>query len=249
MILGLAVPALGMKTHAGTLDTLPASIPQVQTDQGHQRELPGRRGRLGDRRREVRRRVARSRSTAALGRLDRQGRRRPVTSSPPGAGCRPPTDGTTSLIVLGMPYDETDPRVDDALARSCATTWCRPTLDGRRRARRRRRRRREPRLRRAAARPAGAGHRLRAAADDADHGGDVPQRAARAHLDGAQPGLGRRGVRRDDAGLPARLGERAARLHQSRASSSTGCRCSCSWSWSGCRWTTTSSCSAGSAST
>ena len=35
---------------------------------------------------------------------------------------------------------------------------------------------------------------------------DVPQRADRARLDGAQPGLGRRGVRRADPGLPARLG-------------------------------------------
>ena len=31
VILGLAIPALGMKTHSGTLDTLPQSIPQVQT--------------------------------------------------------------------------------------------------------------------------------------------------------------------------------------------------------------------------
>ena len=32
-----------------------------------------------------------------------------------GRGVQTSADGTTSLIVLGMPFDETDPRVDDAL--------------------------------------------------------------------------------------------------------------------------------------
>ena len=53
----------------------------------------------------------------------------------------------------------------------------------RRGARRGRRRGRVPRLRRPAARPAAAGDRLRAAADDGDDGRRVPQRAARARLD------------------------------------------------------------------
>ena len=38
-----------------------------------------------------------------------------MTSWPPAATSQTSADGTTSLVVLGMPYDETDPRVDDAL--------------------------------------------------------------------------------------------------------------------------------------
>ena len=43
-------------------------------------------------------------------------------------------------------------------------------------------------------------------------------------------------------------GEKAARLHTRSAASRPGSRCSCSWSCSACRWTTTCSSSAGSAS-
>jgi RND superfamily putative drug exporter len=113
VILGLAVPALGMKTHSGTLDTLPASIPQVQTVKDISASFPADEG--ASARVVVRSAGASSDEvTAALDELTDQA----VASGDfvaSGRGVQTSTDGTTSLITLGMPFDETDPRVDDAL--------------------------------------------------------------------------------------------------------------------------------------
>ena len=113
VILGLAVPALGMKTHSDTLDTLPTSIPQVQTVVDISSSFPAEEGASAtvvvkadaDAQKQV---------ETALGRLadNAAGTGDFVTS---GRGVQTSADGTTSLITLGMPYDETDPRVDDAL--------------------------------------------------------------------------------------------------------------------------------------
>jgi RND superfamily putative drug exporter len=113
VILGLAVPALGMKTHSGTLDTLPASIPQVQTIKDISASFPADEGasarvvvKSGD--------ASPEQVTAALDELTDQA----VASGDfvaSGRDAQTSTDGTTSVIVLGMPFDETDPRVDDAL--------------------------------------------------------------------------------------------------------------------------------------
>ena len=62
VILGLAIPALGMKTHSDTLDTLPASIPQVQTVKDISASFPADEGASATRRRPHRRRRRRSRS-------------------------------------------------------------------------------------------------------------------------------------------------------------------------------------------
>jgi RND superfamily putative drug exporter len=113
VILGLAVPALGMKTHSATLDTLPASIPQVQTVKDISTSFPADEGASAT---VVVKAAAGSQAQvkAALGQLTDQA----VATGDfvaSGRGVQTSPDGTTSLIVLGMPYDETDPRVDDAL--------------------------------------------------------------------------------------------------------------------------------------
>ncbi len=113
VIVGLAIPALGMKTHAATLDTLPASIPQVQTVKDISKSFPADEGASA-------RVVVRSDGASpaqvrtALDRLTVQA----VDTGEfvaSGREVQTSADGTTSLITLGMPYDETDPRVDDAL--------------------------------------------------------------------------------------------------------------------------------------
>jgi putative drug exporter of the RND superfamily len=113
VILGLAVPALGMKTHSDTLDTLPASIPQVQTVKDISASFPADEGASA-------RVVVRSggaspeQITAALDRLsDEAVATGDFVAS--GRGVQTSKDGSTSLVVLGMPYDETDPRVNEAL--------------------------------------------------------------------------------------------------------------------------------------
>jgi RND superfamily putative drug exporter len=113
VILGLAVPALGMKTHSGTLDTLPASIPQVQTVKDISKGFPAEEGASA---RVVVRTDGASpeQVTAALDKLtDEAIATGDFVAS--GREVQTSADGTTSLITLGMPYDETDPRVDDAL--------------------------------------------------------------------------------------------------------------------------------------
>ena len=202
---------------------------------------PGRAGR---------RRASRTTVAAALAELEAAADESPLFRAVRRRRSQVSADGTTSVLTLAMPVrgvrrpgGRRDPgaplRPGAGGARRAADVEYAVGGDAAE----------SPGLRRPAAGPAAAGDRVRAAADPADHGRDVPQRADRAGLGGAQPGLGRRRVRHDDAGLPARLVRGRCSTSPARASSSTGCRCSSWWCWSGCRWTTTSSCSAGSAST
>jgi len=113
VIVGLAVPALGMKTHSGTLDTLPATIPEVQTIKAISASFPADEGASAT---VV---VAadpadRGEVTAALQRLTREAVATGVFVAS-GEGVQTSTDGSTSLVVLGMPYDETDDRVPAAV--------------------------------------------------------------------------------------------------------------------------------------
>jgi putative drug exporter of the RND superfamily len=113
VVVGLAVPALGMKTHSANLDTLPTSIPEVQTVKDISRSFPADEGASAT---VVVRADAgeEARVEAALEQLsaDAVDTGHFVAS---GRGVQTSADGTTSLVVLGMPYDETDERVDDAL--------------------------------------------------------------------------------------------------------------------------------------
>lgn len=113
VVVGLAVPALGMKTHSGTLDTLPTSIPEVQTIKDISASFPADEGASAT--------VvvdaapgSQAQVRAALERLtDRAVATGDFVAS--GRGVQTSADGGTSLVVLGMPYGETDPRVNDAL--------------------------------------------------------------------------------------------------------------------------------------
>lgn len=112
-VLLLAGPALGMKIHTANLQTLPASIPEVQTMNRVAEEFPGEgasaqlvvRGSADDR----------AAVAAALAEVDEAAiatgdfvasSEEPVTVS---------ADGTTSVLDLAMPFEESDPAVDTAL--------------------------------------------------------------------------------------------------------------------------------------
>jgi len=112
-VAALAVPALGMSTHAANLDTLPASIPEVQTIKDIGRTFPADagvsaavvvRGDAGQRAASVEALDRLTEEAVATGRF-LAGEQGVATSA----------DGTTAMVVLGLPYEETDPRVEDAL--------------------------------------------------------------------------------------------------------------------------------------
>jgi RND superfamily putative drug exporter len=113
VILGLAIPALGMKTHSDTLDTLPQSIPQVQTIKDISASFPADEG--ASARVVVKSDGASPQEVSSA--LDRLTDKAVATGDfvASGRGVQTSKDGTTSVIVLGMPFDETDPRVNDAL--------------------------------------------------------------------------------------------------------------------------------------
>ena len=113
VILVLAVPALGMKTHAQNVDTLPDSVPQVQTLKDISTNFPAEEGASAT--------VvvkadpgSQKQVTAALEQLENKAvKTGDFVAS--GRGVQTSEDQTTSLIVLGIPHDENDPRVNDAL--------------------------------------------------------------------------------------------------------------------------------------
>ncbi len=108
----LAIPALGMKTHSGNLETLPASIPEVQTmrdlsdafpTEGTTADLvvkaaPGQQDDVADALADVQ-------AAAEDSSLFR----------PSGAPVQVSDDGTTSVLTLAMPFNESDDRVDTAI--------------------------------------------------------------------------------------------------------------------------------------
>jgi RND superfamily putative drug exporter len=106
----LAVPALGMKTHSGNLETLPDSIPEVQTYLKITQEFASEGTSL-----DVVARGDKAEITAALDSLNEAALKskhfedlgvEPVTTS---------EDGGTAVLQLAMPYDESDSKVDDAI--------------------------------------------------------------------------------------------------------------------------------------
>ena len=113
VVLLLALPALGMKIHSGNLETLPASIPQVQTVKQIAREFPSE----GTTASLVVHGSASERSavSAALGRLDRAAIATPDFVDSGQDPVRTSADGTTTVLDLAMPYEESDPKADRAV--------------------------------------------------------------------------------------------------------------------------------------
>jgi len=108
----LAVPALGMKTHSGNLDTLPGDIAEVQTIKAVIEEFPSE----GPVAQVVVRAPAADRAAVAE-QLDDLGRRAAGSGMfrAPGAPVETSEDGRTSVLELAMPFDESDDEVDEAL--------------------------------------------------------------------------------------------------------------------------------------
>jgi RND superfamily putative drug exporter len=112
-VLALALPAIGMKIHSGTLETLPASIPAAKTAKAMAQEFPveGASATLAVKaaasdRADVERALTELNDDAiATGDFVETGRTLVETSA----------DGTISVLRLAMPYDESDQRVDDAI--------------------------------------------------------------------------------------------------------------------------------------
>jgi RND superfamily putative drug exporter len=112
VVLALAIPALGMKTHSGNLETLPASIPEVQTLRAMSTAFPSE----GAVAALVVRAPADSRADVASA-LD-EVERTAVDTGLFVAGDAPLAvsgDGRTTVLELAMPFEESDPRVDDAV--------------------------------------------------------------------------------------------------------------------------------------
>ncbi|MGB0100331.1 MAG: MMPL family transporter [Nocardioides sp.] len=109
VVVGLAIPALGMKTHSATLDTLPAAIPEVQTLKAISASFPADAGASA---RVVVRSDPGDRAQVAAA-LDGLAEDAAATGDFVAAdqGIETSEDGTVSALVLGMPFDETDDRV------------------------------------------------------------------------------------------------------------------------------------------
>ena len=122
----LAVPALGMKTHTSNLETLPTSIPEVQT----MRDLSAAYPSEGTTAEVVVRAPAAQRDAvaAALAQVESAavatGRFR-STGEPVAVS----SDGRTSVLSVGIPFDESDARVDSAI-RELRADLAPPPLDG-----------------------------------------------------------------------------------------------------------------------
>ncbi len=108
----LAVPALGMKTHSANLETLPTSILEVQTMRDLGAAYPSEgttvdvvvRAQVGQQEDVSAAFAGLEESAVETGRFRSTGQ--PVALS---------ADGRTSVLTLGIPYDESDGRVDDAV--------------------------------------------------------------------------------------------------------------------------------------
>jgi RND superfamily putative drug exporter len=112
VVVALAVPALGMKTHSANLETLPASISEVQTMRDVGTAFPSE-GSVAD---IVVRADADQQDevVAALEQLDRDAAETGSFVST-GDGVATSADGRTSLLEVSMPFEESDERVDTAL--------------------------------------------------------------------------------------------------------------------------------------
>jgi len=122
----LAIPALGMKTHGANLETLPSSIPEAKTLQDLSHAFPAEgttadlvvRGRA-DQRDEVASALAEVETTAEQSPLFR----------PSGIPVAVSDDGTTSVLTLSMPFEDSDSRVDRAIEQ-LRSTLAPQALDG-----------------------------------------------------------------------------------------------------------------------
>ena len=208
-VAALSLPAFGMKLQEANLDTLPDAIPEVTTFRAMADAFPSE----GTTTTVVVKADAGQRVDvrAALDDLEARATASGEFEATPDA-VQVSEDGRTSVLRLGLPYDESDPRVEDAVD-TLRADLVPPALDGLARGvRRRGRRRRGPGLRGAAAHLAADRGRLRAAGDDADDGDRVPQHPAGAGVLRAQPGQCRRRLRAAHPGVPARFRRRAAGL-------------------------------------
>ena len=112
VVVALAVPALGMKTHAGNLETLPESIPEVATMRDLTEAFPSEgttaevvvRADAADRDQVGAALSALAADAAATGSF--------TDDTPP---VEVSDDGRTSVLRLAIPFEESDDRVDDAL--------------------------------------------------------------------------------------------------------------------------------------
>ena len=113
VVAALAVPALGMNTHSGNLDTLPHDIAEVQTLKDVIEEFPSE----GPVAQVVVRAAAGDRGEIAA-RLDELGQEAAASGMfrQPSAPVEVSEDGRTSTLELAMPFEESDEQVDEALA-------------------------------------------------------------------------------------------------------------------------------------
>ena len=114
VVLGLlSLPALGMKLHSSNLETLPQSIPEVATLNRLAAEFPSEgttasvvvHGASHDRDQMV----------AALQRLERTAVTGDGFVAVGADAISTSADGATSILRIGLPYDESDPAVDSAI--------------------------------------------------------------------------------------------------------------------------------------
>jgi RND superfamily putative drug exporter len=108
----LAIPALGMKTHSGNLETLPSSIPEAKTMQDLSKAFPSE-GTTADL-------VVRADASqeddvaAALAKVEAAAEKSPLFRAS-GTDVQVSKDGTVSVLTLAMPFKESDDRVDTAI--------------------------------------------------------------------------------------------------------------------------------------
>jgi putative drug exporter of the RND superfamily len=108
----LAIPALGMKTHSGNLETLPSSIPEAKTMQDLSKAFPSE-GTTADL-------VVRADPSqqddvaAALAKVEAAAEKSPLFRAS-GTEVQVSEDGTVSVLTLAMPFKESDDRVDTAI--------------------------------------------------------------------------------------------------------------------------------------
>lgn len=115
-IVALAVPALSMRTHQASAETLPRDIPTVQTYRALTKAFPAE----GTSAQVVVTGVDEQAARAGLDRLAAAaGRSADFVTA--GATVRASADGRTSVIDLGMPYDESDDRATAAIERLRST--------------------------------------------------------------------------------------------------------------------------------
>ncbi len=113
VVVVLAVPMLGMKVHSSNLDVLPESIPEVATlrDLAQAFPLAGASAQV-----VVHAGVRDARAVrTALAELDHRAAETGDFVGGDAGSIRTSDDGRTSVLDLAIPFEESDPRVDDAV--------------------------------------------------------------------------------------------------------------------------------------